>query len=75
LGVIVSDVSDVLLVTQFQDEFCLSDVRPVASVTLDFIDSAFVIVLKLLFNLEVFVFVTNLLSLSGIEPVVSFQEL
>jgi hypothetical protein len=75
LGVIVSDVSDMLLGTQLEASFCLSDVRPVASVTLDFVDSAFVIVLKLLFDLEVFVFVTNLLSLSSVEPVVSFQEL
>jgi hypothetical protein len=44
LGVIVSDVSDVLLVTQFQAAFCLSDVRPVARVTLEFVDTAFVIV-------------------------------
>jgi hypothetical protein len=37
-------VSDVLLVTYLQAAFCLSDVRPVASVICDFIVAAFVMV-------------------------------
>jgi hypothetical protein len=44
LGVIVFYVSDVFLVTYLQAAFFLSDVRPVASVTCDFIDAAFVMV-------------------------------
>jgi hypothetical protein len=44
LGVIVLDVSDMLLVMKLQAALCLSDVRPVASVTIDFANTAFVIV-------------------------------